>query len=345
MTEPSFFLDYLEEAARASLIDEVSATPKPGLVDREDNGAHRDMDFSTFLASTAAIVPFIRQMAAIGTEWKEDASLEDLFLSIRTAGAAAEEAMFRATGGVNTHKGIIFSMGLAAAAAGYHFTCLTRRTPLSPRSMAQPGTPLCPVQPGMPPLLRLCSDDILSSCRTMCGRAMEQDFAAIRPEAPKTHGESLYLQYGCRGIRGEAADGFPAVSAIGLPAIRRILNQPARSPQAGRTLQSPQASQAAACPDGALEPACSRLCLQVHLELMAGVDDTNVLFRTDYASLHYVKEQAASVLALGGSFSEAGMAALRELNRDFIRRNISPGGCADLLSISLFFWRLEQFSI
>lgn len=64
---------------------------------------------------------------------------------------------------------------------------------------------------------------------------------------------------------------------------------------------------------------------------MANVDDTNVLFRTDYASLEYVKQCASSVLLLGGAETPEGINELVRLNEDFIKRNISPGGCADLL--------------
>ena len=77
------------------------------------------------------------------------------------------------------------------------------------------------------------------------------------------------------------------------------------------------------------------------MNLMANVDDTNVLFRTDYASLEYVKQCAFSVLLLGGAETPEGINELVRLNEDFIKRNISPGGCADLLSMTLFLWRLE----
>ena len=108
------------QAARA-LMYEVCTTPKPGLVDRHNNGSHRDMDLFTFLDSTAALLPYWHQAVSIG---QETAGLlpEETFARLREAGLAAERAMFRATGGVNTHKGAVFSLGCVLGAAGRLWT-------------------------------------------------------------------------------------------------------------------------------------------------------------------------------------------------------------------------------
>ena len=103
--------------AFGALLAEVAATPKPGLVDRLTNGAHRDMDFSTFLASACALRHTFDAFAAAGVAGAE-LSPPALFPRLREIGLAAEQAMFRATDGVNTHKGMIFSLGLLAASAG-----------------------------------------------------------------------------------------------------------------------------------------------------------------------------------------------------------------------------------
>lgn len=304
------FLDSLECAAGRSLTDEVEATPKPGLVDLKDSGAHKDMDHRTFELSIAAILPFIREMAEIGIyhgimeceaglQCKNEPDAEQaerLFAAIRPAGVRAEKAMFAATSGVNTHKGIIFSMGLLAAAAGRFFGRL-------------------PVCSGVQ------AEELLSYCGLMCRRPMERDFSAVVPGKNNTHGELLYLKYGCRGIRGEAADGFPSVRLVGLPALREYFEYTKLS---------------------GIHPDRNQLSLHILLHLMANVDDTNVLFRTNYESLEYVKQCALSVLSLGGSKTEEGMEALTRLNSDFTDKNISPGGCADLLSMTLFLWRVES---
>ena len=308
------FLTYLEEAARQSLLDEVSATPKPGLVDKKDSGAHKDMDFSTFVASTRAIVPFLRQMAEAGVsageasrcreEGFDCSQLEQLFLSIRPIGSKAEAAMFAATGGVNTHKGIIFSMGINAAAAGFLY------------GAHQP----------------LTGEAILAAGQQMCASLLSHDFERIDPKAPGTHGEQLYVRYGCRGIRGEAMAGFPAVRNLGLPIVRRLMEN---SP--GGTNVSPKS-----------EMFRNQVYLRLLFEFMTKVDDSNVLFRCGYEALSYLKKQSEQILAKMRSsepiWPPSLYAQLDALNQDFIRRNLSAGGCADLLSLTLFLWRLEQWN-
>ena len=107
----------IEFCIRNALLKEVGTTPKPGLVDLHDTGAHKDMDYDTFVKSTYAIKPYILRMAVEGFHWNHE--LKNLFPHIREIGKQAEKAMFQATDGVNTHKGIIFTMGILATAAGY----------------------------------------------------------------------------------------------------------------------------------------------------------------------------------------------------------------------------------
>lgn len=51
----------IAQAAVTSLQAEVQLAPKPGLVDPESNGAHRDMDVTTFAASIEALTPYFQQ--------------------------------------------------------------------------------------------------------------------------------------------------------------------------------------------------------------------------------------------------------------------------------------------
>ena len=104
---------------RNALLGEVYATPKPGLVDRRDTGAHRDMNYETFLASTEAITPYMVRMFVEGMDATAAGQTpEAVFRAIRGIGLEAERAMYAATDGVNTHKGMIFTMGIVLAAAG-----------------------------------------------------------------------------------------------------------------------------------------------------------------------------------------------------------------------------------
>ena len=104
-------------AAQRALLYEVSVTPKPGLVDRNNSGAHRDMDFFTFLDSICALGGYFRACARWGLTHPETPARQVL-AELQTLGMCAEGEMYRATGGVNTHKGAIFSLGILCAAAG-----------------------------------------------------------------------------------------------------------------------------------------------------------------------------------------------------------------------------------
>ncbi len=98
--------DQAAAAAVRALLYEVSATPKPGLVDRNNSGSHQDMDFFTFVDSSSALIPWFRDFFSIGWEHGDETG-DRLFERLRFAGQNAEAKMFSATGGVNTHKGLI----------------------------------------------------------------------------------------------------------------------------------------------------------------------------------------------------------------------------------------------
>ena len=110
-----FAAGYLAGLAAEALEQEVRLTPKPGLVDERNNGAHNDMDLPLFLRSIDALTPWFRRMAALGMAGADADALQ-------AAGLEAEASMFRATGGVNTHKGALFSFAVLLSSLG---RCLT----------------------------------------------------------------------------------------------------------------------------------------------------------------------------------------------------------------------------
>lgn len=103
---------YLADAAVQALVDEVELTPKPGLVDRRNNGAHRDMDMAMFRRSAESLRGYFAEAVRLGME---DAACMP---RLQQAGVAAEQTMLAATGGVNTHKGAVYAFGLMLAALG-----------------------------------------------------------------------------------------------------------------------------------------------------------------------------------------------------------------------------------
>lgn len=181
--------DKIETMARLAcqaLLCEVLTTPKPGLVDRLNNGSHRDMDIFTFAASTAALQPYFAACARIGAQAP---TAPDAFAALRLPGRMAEGVMLEATGGVNTHRGAIFSIGILCAAAGR-----------LPRENWR-------------------ADDLLAECAEMTKGLTERDFAGLTPENARTFGQRLYLSHGVTGVRGEAEQGFPLVRQYGYPKL------------------------------------------------------------------------------------------------------------------------------
>lgn len=164
--------------ARAALLDELSTWPKPGLVSHVDAGSHADMDADTFERSAAAIAPFFTALARAGEAGADMPVL-------RGVGLAAERAMMRATGGVNTHRGAIFALGLLCAAEG--------------ASGYVRGT---------------------AAARAGAVAALWGEAILAVPASPRSHGGAASLRFAVGGARGEAARGFPTVLRVGLPALR-----------------------------------------------------------------------------------------------------------------------------
>lgn len=254
-----------------SLLDEVCTTPKPGLVDRDNSGSHRDMDIFTFMASAASLATYFHSCVGIG----QDTALEnpnETFRQLRTAGLKAEQDMYAATGGVNTHKGAIFTIGILCGAAG-----------------------------------RLWKPDcgwevkaLLAEVSAMTKEAMEADFQ----KGGDTVGYRLYSQNGIRGIRGEVAKGLPSIANIGLPVFEKSLN---------------------CCFDR------NRAGVETLLHLIAQVEDTNMISRGGLEGAKAGAEKTAELLKTEFSLSD-----VEELNGWFVARNLSPGGCADLLAAVYF---------
>ena len=113
---------FVAQQATRSLLYEVSITPKPGLVDRIDSGAHTDMDFFTYLDSSVALTEYFR-LAYLESRVHSHLPAPELFSHLRELGLQAEQQMYEATGGVNTHKGSIFTLGLLCGGLG----CLAGR--------------------------------------------------------------------------------------------------------------------------------------------------------------------------------------------------------------------------
>lgn len=267
--------------ATQALQAELDTTPKPGLVDKDNNGAHRDMDYALMQRSIDTLHPYFVQLALLGCT---DAL--PTHTSIRDIGIEAEKAMLSATNGVNTHKGALFSMGLAVVAAAHE-----------ERKIAANEEQILKERNG--------GEDVLVSLQTTI-----KALAASFPDTNGTHGsKAKLLSKGTTAIKGaldNAREGYEMLFAEWLPFyIER------RKERDAYTLH------------------------KTLLRIMCDLDDTNVIYRTDLATAEEVKLEARALL---DNFSET---ALKDMDRHYTTRNISPGGAADMLSLTVFIGSIQ----
>lgn len=182
-------------AVRA-LYAELTLEPKPGLVSLRDNGSHTDMNAATFVRSLFALRHYFPTIARAGASSPPLPVLQAL-------GLAAEARMLQATGGVNTHRGAVFALGLLCAASG--------------RLYAQ-GLALTP-------------SAVRHTLHASWGDALRAQAIANAARAPVSHGQRAARTYGLRNALDEAADAFPTLFETTLPALQAALHQghPARA--------------------------------------------------------------------------------------------------------------------
>ncbi|HEY5307420.1 MAG TPA: triphosphoribosyl-dephospho-CoA synthase, partial [Casimicrobiaceae bacterium] len=242
-----------------------------------DNGAHQDMDAATFVRSLFSLRGYFVAIATAGMR-------EAKFNELQQLGLAAESHMLRATGGINTHRGAIFTHGILAAAAG----CAAARN-IAP------------------------SDENL---RAIVTSNWSRDLRAISVACAATpsHGQLVAARHGVTGARGEALLGFPSVFDIALPGLRSALDRGADS---GLAL------------------------LHTFFVLLAETLDTNVLFRGGAEGLRFIQTQAGEFLERGSVFESGWQERAESLHRQCSIKNLSPGGCADLLAAAWFVHQLQ----
>lgn len=195
------FADKVCQAAIKALLYEVNITPKPGLVDRANTGAHHDMDTFTFVDSSCSLIPYFRDITLQALDFSGGA--EQLLPELRYLGSCAEADMFTATSGVNTHKGMIFSMGIVCAALGY----------LHGHDIAIAPEPLFDI------------------CAKIAAGSIPELEAVTKEQA--TYGQKAYAQYKITGVRGEAAAGFPHVRGVGYPILSKYAQRGCALNEAG----------------------------------------------------------------------------------------------------------------
>lgn len=265
--------------ASMALQAELDTTPKPGLVDRNDNGAHRDMDHALMQRSIQALHPYFVRLAQLGFTDKQPCHDE-----IVNIGIEAEREMFKATGGVNTHKGALFSIGLAAVAlAGEAFCRITQAEGC--------GT--------------MAYNDVNSKQIQSLSNSIAS-LARLFPDTNGTHGSKAKANNILKGALDNAREGYTQLFKAWLPFyIDRIAE--GDNYALHKTL----------------------------LRIMCDLDDTNIVYRTSMETMQEVKTEARQMLDTSRNIVNF-EAALQAMNTDYIHRNISPGGSADMLSLVVF---------
>jgi triphosphoribosyl-dephospho-CoA synthase len=178
--------DKVAIGATLALYDELALAPKPGLVSFADSGSHRDMDARTFMRSLNALRGYFCEIAHLGRD-------RAAFPLLELCGQRAEQAMLAATGGINTHRGAIFSLGLICASAAAN------------GGVRDPS--------GV--------DRVRAALADCWGDALRQR-AGRHSELP---GGIAAARYGLRGASAEAALGFPTLFEVAYPALTAALAQ------------------------------------------------------------------------------------------------------------------------
>ncbi|MBL8966337.1 MAG: triphosphoribosyl-dephospho-CoA synthase, partial [Spirochaetaceae bacterium] len=254
---------------------------------------------------------------------------------LRPIGRAAEAAMYRATGGVNTHKGAVFCLGLLSAAAAL----VIAARPAAGAAAAPPsgvaGKAKLPLgdrarflaariargivdaelaQPPGPATGAASHTTAGAASRTTAGAAGVAGAKAGEAARPSA-GERLYRESGVRGARGQAEDGYPLLGTRLLPLLRAARAR-------GQSDESAR--------------------IDALLASMAELEDSCLLSRGGVAGLDLARRGAAGALASGGADTAAGLDAIRRLDAELCARNLSPGGSADMLAAAIFLLDLED---
>jgi holo-ACP synthase/triphosphoribosyl-dephospho-CoA synthase len=269
-------------AARAALYEAV-CYPSPGLVDAVHQGSHNDMDIYTFINSSTALTRWFGRFFEAGLHHAHTPAT--LLALLRRLGQQAERDMYAATKQVNTHKGLLFSLGILLGALGL---------------LKQQGIPWT-------------TTAISQMIRTMTAGITEE---LTQSQPPYTAGERFYHLYGITGIRGEVEQGFPTVFQYALPALKQDIAQ-------GQPINS--------------------ALLHTLFILISYTDDTTILSRKpDIAVLRRIQAQARQCVTEDIFTKPDWSQTLWKLDAEWVSQHLSPGGSADLLTITWFLYTVIE---
>ena len=367
-----------ELMARALRI-ELETPLKPGLVDKDSNGAHSDMDYALMKGSIDVIHrSFIRHLPILPRRWStayEDTATLGMLRggtgaerSEASGGAERSEASGRRystdveemrrvvdfgkaieadvleyTGGVNTYRGAIFALGLAAIAA----LIIARDLQLNEY---QDNRQICLVNNDQAPIANILTDSPLYFTPKELSERIA-DLSGLIAAGNDSHGAKAVKEHGVKGALQLAQEGYKPLLADWLPFLRSAgaagLRQCTDVRSAGAAGLRPYSAAAergwtrpgpAGTADSSLAgtAAETELLQKTLLRIMSTLDDTCVIHRVGYQRAQGVKEEAKALL---DDFSEDG---LKEMKNRYDSEGISPGGAADMLALTILIDSLTQ---
>ena len=264
-----------------AMLCEVAAYPSPGLVSSISRGAHSDMDHFSFIKSTSILS---RYMVLFAEKGFSNSTPKEIFKAIRSIGVEAEKEMFKGTKGINTHKGMIFLLGIGCAAVTKAIN--------DKKDFAE----------------------IQEIIKQMTRGLVQDELCSMDKDKAMSHGEKLFLEHNVEGIRGQVERGIPLVFDYSMQVYKE-----------NKSLK------------------LNDRLIHTLICIMSYCEDSNILHRHSMDTLKEVQQKAANIISLGGMNTANGKAAIEALDKEFIKRNISPGGSADLLAVTMFFNSVEEY--
>lgn len=282
----------ISSLAIQAVMYEVTCYPSPGLVSFISNGAHKDMDYYTFIDSTSSLIKYLTLCVEEGLKGND---YKEIFLCLKELGKNAEIEMYKKTGGVNTHKGMLFLMGICCGAIG--IAIRGNKEFCSIRNIISNMTKGL-VEKELEPILK--SKHLIENGR-LFGRAL-------------SYGEKLYVEHNIKGVRGEVEEGLPIVFDFAMATYKENYSL-SKNERLVHTL----------------------------IEILRFNQDTNIIHRHSVEVLEEVHKKVDHISKIGGMATEEGKKAIEILDKEFIDRNISPGGTADILAVTVFLCLVEEY--
>ena len=345
LTPTSAWPYLVAELMARALKMELDTPLKPGLVDKDSNGAHSDMDYALMSGSIEVIRrSFIRHMPMLS--WRYSSGVKE-FEKVADFGKAIEADVMEYTGGVNTYRGAIFALGLAAISA-LDITCNSQLGDYQDDKL------MCLVDNSQTTSANSLTDSSLCFTAVKLSDWIANLSGQIAP-GNDSHGANAVKEYGVKGALQLAQEGYKPLFEDWLPFYRGLAytgapSGPGRVHSRALRLRSgnaaaeyglsPEAAPAT-CPDstaalrlrsGTAEPLQKTL-----LRIISTLDDTCVIHRVGYERAQEVKNEARALLE---DFSEEG---LIEMKKRYDAEGISPGGAADMLALTILIDSLTNY--